>query len=265
MRTKKVVLSATILATFAACQNSVQENKNGATSIQTIEPANKTVANSSQRAVNPNVKPPASDKGNVSGKVLYNDKPVENIEVKLCEKFNSFMMNCDGQTYSAKTNKDGDYLIDDVAPREYEGLTVRVFTSNYYVYPASLGGISKKHNIEAGKTYFPAATNLFKDDVKILNPKSGSKVDLSKGLELKWDNYPDAAYYKVYISWSGTEYKPSPYVGDRVDGTSFAIEKPLENGTYSPRIEAFNEKNTKLATSSNDIKFSVTNGQTTPN
>ncbi|MBC7798486.1 MAG: carboxypeptidase regulatory-like domain-containing protein [Pyrinomonadaceae bacterium] len=265
MHIKKAIVSAMILAIFTACQNSIQENKNSVISNQTVNSANKTVANSSQNAVNPNVKPPASDKGNISGKVLYNDKPVENIEVKLCEKFNSFMMNCDGQTYSAKTDKDGDYLIDDVTPREYEGLTVRVFTSNYYVYPASLGGISKKHNIEAGKTYFPANTNLFKDDVKILNPKSGSKVDLSKGLELKWSDYPDAAYYKVYVSWSGTEYKTSPYVGDRVDGTSFAVEKPLENGTYSLRIEAFNEKNTKLATSSNDIKFSVTNGQTAPN
>ena len=31
---------------------------------------------------------PASGTGNVQGKVLFNGKPVENIEVKLCETFN---------------------------------------------------------------------------------------------------------------------------------------------------------------------------------
>jgi len=33
---------------------------------------------------------PAPGTGNVQGKVLYNGKPVEHIEVKLCETFNQY-------------------------------------------------------------------------------------------------------------------------------------------------------------------------------
>src|SRR5215208_710830 len=44
---------------------------------------------------------PAPGTGNVQGKVLFNGKPVENIEVKLCETFNRFFGGCSGKTYTA--------------------------------------------------------------------------------------------------------------------------------------------------------------------
>src|SRR5262245_8809548 len=53
---------------------------------------------------------PAPGTGNVQGKVLYNNAPVENIEVKLCETFSRFISGCSGQIYSAKTDKDGDFV-----------------------------------------------------------------------------------------------------------------------------------------------------------
>jgi hypothetical protein len=43
----------------------------------------------------------------VPGKVLYNSKPVENIEVKLCETFSQFLGGCSGKTYTARTDKGG--------------------------------------------------------------------------------------------------------------------------------------------------------------
>ena len=57
---------------------------------------------------------PAPGTGNVQGKVLYNGKPVENIEVKLCEKFNQFLGGCDGKTFTARTDKGGEYVITNV-------------------------------------------------------------------------------------------------------------------------------------------------------
>jgi hypothetical protein len=54
---------------------------------------------------------PAPGTGNVQGKVLYNNAPVENIDVKLCETFSRFLSGCGGQTYTAKTDKDGDFVI----------------------------------------------------------------------------------------------------------------------------------------------------------
>ena len=47
---------------------------------------------------------PESGKSNVQGKVLYNQQPAANIEVKLCEKFNRFMGGCTGQTYTTRTD-----------------------------------------------------------------------------------------------------------------------------------------------------------------
>src|SRR4030095_8343017 len=65
---------------------------------------------------------PAPGTGNVQGKVLFNSKPAENIEVKLCEKFSRFLSGCSGQTYTARTDTDGDYVITNVPPKTYEAL-----------------------------------------------------------------------------------------------------------------------------------------------
>src|SRR5438552_15813883 len=48
---------------------------------------------------------PAPGTGNVQGQVLYSSKPVENIEVKLCEKFNQYFGGCGGKSYAARTDK----------------------------------------------------------------------------------------------------------------------------------------------------------------
>lgn len=203
---------------------------------------------------------PAPGTGNVQGKVLYNGKPVENIEVKLCETFSRYVGGCGGKTYTARTDKDGEYVITNVEPKIYEGLLARVFDTDSYVFAASgIGGLSStKYEITADKTLFIAPTNLFKSDLKILNPKAGAKVS-AQNLELKWESYPDAAYYKFSIypeDFSVT----SPYVNERVDGTSFGIEKPLQKGTYRWQVEAYNDKDQKLSESGDGIKFTITDG-----
>src|SRR5918911_4066726 len=86
---------------------------------------------------------PAPGTGNVQGKVLYNNAPVENIDVRLCETFSRFLSGCGGKIYTAKTDKDGDYVITNVPPKEYEGLTVRVFDTDSYVFATTgFAGIS---------------------------------------------------------------------------------------------------------------------------
>ena len=86
---------------------------------------------------------PAPGTGNVQGKVLYNNAPVENIDVKLCETFSRFLSGCGGKIYTAKTDKDGDFVITNVPPKEYEGLTVRVFDTDSYVFATTgIAGIA---------------------------------------------------------------------------------------------------------------------------
>jgi hypothetical protein len=200
---------------------------------------------------------PAPGTGNVQGKVLYNSKPVENIEVKLCETFSRFMSGCGGQTYSARTDKDGEYVITNVVPKTYEALIARVFDTGSYVFATSgIAGITAaKYDVAPDKTFFVTPINLFKSDLKTLNPRAGTKV-IAQGLELKWDAYPDAAYYKFSI-FADDPSTTSPYVNERVEATSFVLDKPLQKGTYRWQVEAFNKDDRKLSESADDIKFTV--------
>lgn len=202
---------------------------------------------------------PAAGKANVQGKAMFNEKPAVGVEVKLCQKFSQYGVGCSGETFKTKTDAAGEYLIKDVTPGLYEGLTVQVFDTPFFVFATSGIISAAKYNIEDGKTYFAPDTHLFKNDLKLTAPKAGSKV-AGTGIEVKWDAYPDAAYYKMSIhgdSSSGAQTEMD-YVGKRIDGTSFALDKPLAAGTYSPKIEAYNANDRKLAQSSTDMKFTVT-------
>lgn len=200
---------------------------------------------------------PAPGTGNVQGKVLYNNAPVENIDVKLCETFSRFLSGCGGKIYTAKTDKDGDFVITNVPPKEYEGLTVRVFDTDSYVFATTgFGGISSaKYNVAADKTLFVEPTHLFKGDLQVVNPKAGSTVS-GENLELKWQPYPDAAYYKFSLSPDEHLVTP-PYINQRVDDASFKVNKPLEKGTYRFKVEAFNKKDRKLSETADDINFTI--------
>lgn len=200
---------------------------------------------------------PAPGTGNVQGKVLYNNAPVENIEVKLCETFSRFLSGCGGKIYTAKTDKDGDFVITNVPPKEYEGLTVRIFDTDGYVFATTgIAGIAAtKYNVEADKTLFVRPTHLFKADLKVLNPKAGSTVS-AQGLELQWEAYPAAAYYKFTLYPDDHQITP-PYMNERVDGATFKVNKTLEKGTYRYQVEAYNSDDRKLSETPDDIRFTV--------
>lgn len=201
---------------------------------------------------------PASGKANVQGKALYNEQPAVGVEVKLCLKFNRFMGGCSGESFTTKTDESGEYLIKNVPPGVYEGLTVRVFNTPYYVFATSGFISAAKYDIQADKTYFAPDTNLFKNDLKVTSPKMNSKVP-PDALEVKWDAYPDAAYYKlsVYADTSTGAEPPYDYIGRRVDELSIVLDKPLKPGSYNLRVDAFNASDHKLAQNENDVKFSV--------
>jgi hypothetical protein len=200
---------------------------------------------------------PAPGTGNVQGKVFFNSNPAENIEVKLCEKFSRYVSGCGGQIYTARTDKDGEYVVTNVPPKTYEALTARVFDTDGYIFATTgMAGISSaKYDVVADKTFFVAPIHLFKSDLKTVSPKAGSKVSAEK-LELKWDEYPDAAYYK-FSTYADDVSITSPYVNERVEGNSFEVNKPMPKGTYRFQVTAYNKDDKKLAESSNDVKFTV--------
>ncbi len=205
---------------------------------------------------------PAAGKANVQGKVFYNEKPAANIEVKLCEKFSQYFGGCGGQTFIAKTDAGGEYLIKSVPPGIYEGLTAKVFDTPYYVFVTSGFVASAKYKVEADETFFAPDSNLFKSDLKLVSPKAGAKLG-TNNIEVRWESYPDAAYYKFSINAdsSGGAQTNYDYINKRVDGTSYVLDKPLAAGTYTCTVTAYNSNDIKLAESPGDIKFTVTGGQ----
>ena len=200
---------------------------------------------------------PAPGTGNIQGKVFYNSKPAENIEVKLCESFNRFLGGCSGKTFTAKTDKDGEYVITNIPPKTYEALLARVFDTDSSIFATSgIAGISAtKYEVVADKTLFVNTTHLFKSDLKLTNPKAGSKVSAT-GLQLQWESYADAAYYKFSVN-ANDHMITSPYINKRVEATSFSLDTPLQKGTYRWKVEAYNGDDRKLAESGDDIEFTV--------
>lgn len=200
---------------------------------------------------------PAAGTGNVQGKVMFNGKPAANIEVTLCEKFNRFMGGCDGATLTARTDENGEYVITNVAPKEYESLLAAVFDTDSFVFATQgIGGLTaSKYNVEADKTLFVRTINLFKSDLKTSSPKAGAKI-AGTGIALAWDAYPDAAYYK-FSMFPDSMSITSPYINHRVDSAGYALDKPLEKGGWRWEVEAFNGDDIKLSESSNDLTFTV--------
>jgi hypothetical protein len=148
-------------------------------------------------------------------------------------------------------------VITNVPPKEYEGLTVRIFDTDGYVFATTgIAGISAtKYNVEADKTLFIDPTHIFKGDLKLSDPRAGSTITTQE-VEFKWDAYPDAAYYKLTLT-PDQHLSESRIVNQRVDGTSFKAPKALDKGGYQWRVEAFNAANRKLSESADKITFTI--------
>lgn len=272
MKTRTVLASILLsIICFAGCKPSTEVNANSP-----AQPANTSNANSP--AATPTASPatpdadgvissgtgvekekPAAGKGNVQGKVFYNEQPAKDVELKLCEKFNQYFGGCGGETFTAKTDAAGEYLIKNVPPRIYEGLIVKVFNTPYFVFATSGIVQTAKYKIDEGQTFFAPDTNLFKNDLKLVNPKAGSKI-AATNVEVKWDAYPDAAYYKfsIYADSSTDARTEYDYINKRVDGLAYTLDKPLAAGSYTCKVDAYNAHDIKLSQSSDDIKFTVT-------
>ena len=199
---------------------------------------------------------PESGKANVQGKVLYNGEPVSGVEVKICQKFSRFMGECSGDTFKTKTDTSGEYLFSNVAAGVYEGLLVKVFDTNGYVFATQgLGVSAAKYKFDADTTYFAPVTNLFKFDLKLQEPKANATV-AGTDLKIKWEAYPNAAYYKLSVN--PAEYdSDSTISNERVEGTEYTVTKVLKPGKYSMSLTAYNANDVKLAEPKERISFTV--------
>lgn len=269
---KKFFISGLILSAivFAACEKKANETSVNLSTNTNSEIKKTNTTNTETQLTEDGFIPsesgtekekPESGKANVQGKALFNEKAAADVEVKLCEKFNKFS-GCSGEQYKTKTDANGEYLFKGVAPKIYDALLVKVFNTNNSIFASSRFGITAaKYKIEADKTFFAPNTNLFKNDLKVQNPKAKATID-AKNFEMKWDAYPDAAYYKfgMYAKDAGVT---APYVNEKTEANVFKAEKPITDGEYNFKLEAFNANDVKLA-ETEYIAFKVTGGEAAP-
>lgn len=199
---------------------------------------------------------PESGKANVQGKVLFNGEPAVGVEVKICQKFSRFMGDCGGDTFKTKTDASGEYLFSSITAGVYEGLLVKVFDTNSFVFATQgLGVSAAKYKFDADATYFAPVTNLFKFDLKLTEPKANATV-AAADLKVKWEAYAGAAYYKLTVS--PAEYDADSSINnEKVEGTEYTVTKALKPGKYSLTLSAFNASDVKLSELKDRVSFTV--------
>ena len=91
--------------------------------------------------------------------------------------------------------------------------------------------------------------------MKTVSPKAGSLVS-AQDLELKWDAYPDAAYYTFSLHPDNHQVE-APYVNERVEALRSKSRSRWRRAVYRFKVEAYNSADKKLSETADDIKFSI--------
>jgi len=190
----------------------------------------------------PEITPAAEGKGNVAGLVLWNNQPVPQAAVWLCEDFKG---NCVG-TYQYKTNtdKNGYYVFKNVTPGEYL-VAINSFSTGWFIfYFDSMG--SKMQEVSAGKDLILDPWNIWKVDLHPVSPQDGKDIS-EPHPTFTWDAYPDAAYYQFSIWDVNGNYVLE---NKRVDGNEFTLEEAtLVTCNYYWTLEAYNADKVRISVS----------------
>lgn len=194
---------------------------------------------------------PAEGKGNVYGEIRWNGAGAAGLAVALCADFSSFS-GCGSEPIEGKTDENGRYLFKDVDPGIY-ALSVRVFDSDDWLYISSGILSSAEFEVAAGETLVIGVQNIFKLDVKLLEPTNGSKVARDE-VSLDWNDYPEADYYKVSMY---PDEGDAILIEKRVNESSLRVDLLPVNCGYRWSVEAFNSNRIKIAETAEQFDFVV--------
>jgi hypothetical protein len=206
----------------------------------------------------PEVTPPVQGKGNVIGLVLWNDQPVPKALVWLCEEFDG---GCKGRyQYSANTDKNGYYVFNNVTPGRYI-VAINSFSSSWFIFYFDSKG-NREQTVSEGENLALEPWNIWKTNLKLIAPKEG-KILSDPHPIFKWEPFPDAAYYRIYI-YKGY-FVETIEDGTRVDGTEFTSKKEFITCWYMWKVVAFNERGTRIAEPTSSRSFQNVDLPTTCN
>ncbi len=196
----------------------------------------------------PEITPPVEGKGNVVGLVLWNDQPVPQAAVWMCERFEG---GCVGiYQYKTNTDKNGYYLFKNVTPGKYI-VAINSFSSGWFIFYFDAKG-SKDVNVSAGQNLVLEPWSIWKFNLRIVSPRIGKTLS-QETPTFTWEAYPDAAYYQIYVY----DINFNTVVdAQRVDGIEFTPDKPLVTCRFYWDVEAYNAQGLQIAsTSPGDLFF----------
>ena len=96
--------------------------------------------------------------------------------------------------------------------------------------------------------------NIFKLDMAVAYPAASATISETEFM-LEWEAYPDAAYYKIYLTPDEGE---AVFVDRRVDENALSVELLPVSCEYRWQLEAFNADRVKIAESGDYFTFQVT-------
>lgn len=185
--------------------------------------------------------PPAAGKGGVYGRLLWNGKPVEGIQVKLCDEI-KLLGGCKGTEYPTTTDANGVYAILNVPPGTY-GLTYRALDADTWYFVTSGFLNAKDFEVPAGEMMNVGDHHTIRLDLVILTPTENQRMTIARPT-LTWKPYPEAAYYELtFHSGRGGSLVHRKKLTD----TSFTLDRDLQSCDYSFNIEAFNAQGVMIA------------------
>ena len=188
----------------------------------------------------------------LTGRVTWNDAPVNATEVILCRDMNTYS-GCVSTQQSTVSGPDGVFRFEDVQPGEYV-LMVHAIDSDTWQYQTTSLFQPARINVLAGQQLEVGEISLFKSDLRVLAPLDGDLVGQSR-LTIKWQAYPGADYYNVYLAPEGIS---SPVISlDRYTATEIIPERALLACDYSLRVQAYNVTGEMIAETDGFVFFSV--------
>ena len=194
---------------------------------------------------------PAAGTGGVYGRLLWNGKPVEGVQIKLCEEI-KFFGGCQGSEYPAVTDSYGVYAILNVPPREY-GLTYRALDADNWYYVTSGILNAKDFEVPADQMVNVGDHNTVRVDVNITSPKEDDRLTIARPT-LTWDPYPEAAYYELtFLSGRGGVMVGS----EKLTTTSYTLDRDLQTCDYSFSVEVYNAQEVMIAENDGWRNFKV--------
>lgn len=241
-----------ILLLLAGCGSSEAGDGENSRSNSDSESSDDSESTSNEDELTYSGEDPAGGKGNVFGEIRWNGSGAANLELSLCADFSSFS-GCGGEEFPAKTDENGQYLFEDIDPGIY-ALSVRVFDSDDWLYISSGILSSADFEVEAGETLVIGIQNIFKLNLTPRTPSNGGKVAAGE-VQLDWDDYPEADYYKVSMY---PDEGDAVLVDKRVNESSIMVDLLPVNCGYRWSVEAFNSDRVKIAETAEQFDFAVT-------